>query len=565
VIGDRAKGTEAQAPTGGLQSPPDMKIYAVVNQKGGVGKTTSVINVGAYLAGNGWRVLVVDMDPQANATSGLGFDKEKLERSMYDLLLGTFQADDVAVAYEPLSNLTLLPAHPDLSGAEVELVNEMAREYRLQKALEPIDGRFDYVFIDCPPSLSLLTINALTAARDGVLIPVQCEYLALEGLSQLMRTLEMVRRYLNEKLTIRGMMMTMYDGRTNLSRQVVEEVRGHFAGKVFRTIIPRNVRRHGVQSFDGRVAEGRRRTDEGRRQGKGRERMTRRRGLGRGLGALIPQGDDAEEGAEPQGERPASGLRTVAIDTIAPNPRQPRSRMDEAALEELAASITEHGLIQPLIVHDEGDGRYVLIAGERRWRAAQRTGMETVPVVVKEASPQTMLEMALIENVQRADLNPLEEATAYRQLIDDFGLTQEQVAQRVGKSRPAVANAVRLLDLPPKIQQAVVEEEISGGHARALLGLPTPEAQMAVMRNILKNGLSVRQTEERVRRLKQGEKSRPRPARRLPPELRNLETQFRQSLGTRVNIQQKGKGGRVVIHYYSDEELQAIYEAIVEE
>ena len=291
--------------------------------------------------------------------------------------------------------------------------------------------------------------------------------------------------------------------------------------------------------------------------------MTRRRGLGKGLGALIPQGDDTEEGTE----RSASGLLTVPIDAITTNPHQPRSRMDEAALDELAASIKEHGLIQPLIVHDGGDGHYVLIAGERRWRAAQRAGMEAVPVVVKEASPQTMLEMALIENVQRADLNPLEEATAYRQLIEDFGLTQEQVAQRVGKSRPAVANAVRLLDLPPKIQQAVVEEQISGGHARALLGLPTPEAQMAVMRDIIKNGLSVRQTEERVRRLKQGEKPRPRPSRRLPPELRSLETQFRQSLGTRVNIQKKGKGegGRVVIHYYSDEELQAIYEAIVED
>lgn len=294
--------------------------------------------------------------------------------------------------------------------------------------------------------------------------------------------------------------------------------------------------------------------------------MSRRRGLGKGLGALIPQGDEADERAEARAEeQAASGLLAVAVDAITPNPRQPRSRMDEAALDELAASIEEHGLIQPLIVHDEGDGRYVLIAGERRWRAAQRAGMEAVPVVVKEASPQTMLEMALIENVQRADLNPLEEATAYRQLLDDFGLTQEQVAQRVGKSRPAVANVVRLLDLPPKIQQAVVEEEISGGHARALLGLPTPEAQMALMRDILKNALSVRQTEERVRRLKQGEKPRSRPAHRLPPELRSLETQFRQSLGTRVNIQQKGKGGRVVIHYYSDEELQAIYETIVED
>ncbi len=225
-----------------------MKIYAVVNQKGGVGKTTSVINIGAYLASSGHRVLIVDMDPQSNATSGLGFDKSEISRSTYDLLLQAADIDELLVKYDE-SGLNLLPANPDLAGAEVELVNEMAREYRLKRALEQAEGRFDYVLIDCPPSLSLLTINALTAARDGVLVPVQCEYLALEGLSQLTQTLEMVRRYLNDRLEIRGMMMTMYDSRTNLSRQVVEEVRSHFPGKVFRTIIPRNVRLSEAPSY----------------------------------------------------------------------------------------------------------------------------------------------------------------------------------------------------------------------------------------------------------------------------------------------------------------------------
>lgn len=225
-----------------------MKIYAVVNQKGGVGKTTSVVNVGAYLAASGRRVLVVDMDPQSNATSGLGFDKNEVSRSTYDLLLQAAKLGDVMIEYDH-DGLTLVPANPDLSGAEVELVNEMAREYRLKRALEEAEGRFDYVLVDCPPSLSLLTINALTAARDGVLIPVQCEYLALEGLSQLMQTLDMVKRYLNERLEIRGMLMTMYDSRTNLSRQVVEEVRSHFPGKVFRTIIPRNVRLSEAPSY----------------------------------------------------------------------------------------------------------------------------------------------------------------------------------------------------------------------------------------------------------------------------------------------------------------------------
>jgi chromosome partitioning protein len=225
-----------------------MKVYAIVNQKGGVGKTTSVVNVGAFLAASGRRVLIVDMDPQSNATSGLGFDKNQVARSTYDLLLQAATLDDVMIEYDH-DGLKLLPANPDLSGAEVELVNEMAREYRLKRALEPAEGHFDYVLVDCPPSLSLLTINALTAARDGVLIPVQCEYLALEGLSQLMQTLDMVKRYLNENLEIRGMLLTMYDSRTNLSRQVVEEVRDHFPGKVFRTIIPRNVRLSEAPSY----------------------------------------------------------------------------------------------------------------------------------------------------------------------------------------------------------------------------------------------------------------------------------------------------------------------------
>lgn len=224
------------------------KIYAVVNQKGGVGKTTSVINLCAYLGGSGRRVLMVDIDSQANATSGLGYDKYNLEYSTYDLLLETASFDEVCLKQADYK-IDLLPSSPNLAGAEVELVNAIGREYRLQNALEKVHGRYDYIFIDCPPSLGLLTVNALTAAQDGVLIPVQCEYLALEGLTQLTQTIDLVRKYLNPKLQIRGLMMTMYDSRTNLSRQVVEEVRSHFPGKVFRTIIPRNVRLSEAPSF----------------------------------------------------------------------------------------------------------------------------------------------------------------------------------------------------------------------------------------------------------------------------------------------------------------------------
>ncbi len=224
------------------------KIYAIANQKGGVGKTTSVINICAYLAGSGRRVLLVDIDPQANATSGLGFAKYELELSTYDLLLEAAEFEAIRLNQAEYK-LDVLPSHPALSGAEVELVNAIGREYRLRNVLEKVNGRYDYILIDCPPSLGLLTVNALTAAKDGVLIPVQCEYLALEGLTQLTQTIELVQKYLNPNLRIRGLIMTMYDSRTNLSRQVVEEVRGYFPGKVFRTIIPRNVRLSEAPSF----------------------------------------------------------------------------------------------------------------------------------------------------------------------------------------------------------------------------------------------------------------------------------------------------------------------------
>ena len=224
------------------------KIYAIVNQKGGVGKTTSAINLAGFLASARRRVLLVDLDPQANATSGLGYNKYDMEKSTYDLLLQTADFEAVRITH-PEFEMDILPSHPNLAGAEVELVTAIGREHRLNEILLTVDGRYDYILIDCPPSLSLLSINALTAARDGIIIPVQCEYLALEGLGQLMQTIDLVQKYLNPKLQIRGLIMTMYDGRTNLSREVVEEVQKHFPGKVFRTIVPRNVRLSEAPSY----------------------------------------------------------------------------------------------------------------------------------------------------------------------------------------------------------------------------------------------------------------------------------------------------------------------------
>jgi chromosome partitioning protein len=223
-------------------------IYTLVNQKGGVGKTTTAVNLGAYLANLGQRVLLIDLDPQANATSSLGFDKNAVSLSIYDAIIRDVPLADIA-RLTGCVGFDLAPSSPGLAGATVELVSLPKRETRLQQILEDLDDRYGYVFIDCPPSLGLLTVNGLTAAKDGVIIPVQCEYLALEGLSQLARTIELVRRALNPKLKLRGLVMTMYDTRTTLSRQVVEEVRRHFAERVFRTIIPRSVRLSEAPSY----------------------------------------------------------------------------------------------------------------------------------------------------------------------------------------------------------------------------------------------------------------------------------------------------------------------------
>ena len=284
----------------------------------------------------------------------------------------------------------------------------------------------------------------------------------------------------------------------------------------------------------------------------------RKGGLGRGLESLIP----ADE---------ASGLLEVEIDAISPNPSQPRGPIDPARLGELAESIRQHGVLQPLVVTRRAPGEagtpYVLVAGERRWRAAREAGLRMAPVVVREAAPQAMLELALVENIQRQDLNPLEEAEAYRHLMTEFGLTQEQVAARVGRSRVAVANTVRLLHLPRPLREALLAGEISEGHARALLGLADDADKLAAFELVRGRNLNVRQTEELVRRWGQ----RPRtaaPAPSLPdPDRRVLEDQLRAALGTRVEVARgpQGKGGRVVIHFYSDEEFDHLYRRLVPE
>jgi len=270
------------------------------------------------------------------------------------------------------------------------------------------------------------------------------------------------------------------------------------------------------------------------------------------LEALIPPTDQAEA---------SGGVLEVEIGTIQPNPHQPRSRIRDQDLVELAASIESHGVIQPLIVTREGDG-YRLIAGERRWRAARMAGLATVPVIVKDVAPSQMLELALVENLQRQDLNPLEEALAYHQLIKEFGLTHEEVGRRVGKSRPAISNSLRLLEAAEPVKDALLSGKISEGHARALLALESAEAQRSALGIVLRRRLSVRQTEELVRRRLS---TAPRPERTASsPELEALESQFRDALNTRVRLTRGKEGrGRLIVYYYSDEELEHLYHRIV--
>jgi ParB family chromosome partitioning protein len=286
------------------------------------------------------------------------------------------------------------------------------------------------------------------------------------------------------------------------------------------------------------------------------ERVGRRHlGLGRGIAALIPPRDGT-----------VGAAAEIPLSRIQPNPYQPRRNTELAAIDELAASIREHGVLQPILVTEVLDG-YQLVAGERRFRAAQAAGLERIPAVVRQLAGRDQLELALVENIQRKDLNAMEEAHAYQQLSDEFGMTQEQIATRVGRARATVANTLRLLEMDPAVQVAVSDGHITEGHARALGGLP-PSGQVQLLGSVVARELSVRQTEELARRLKDPPKRDPKPpapASSDAPEsdLERIEESLRHSLGTKVSLSRARRGGRIVIEYYSDEELGRIYERII--
>jgi ParB family transcriptional regulator, chromosome partitioning protein len=300
----------------------------------------------------------------------------------------------------------------------------------------------------------------------------------------------------------------------------------------------------------------------------------RRSGLGKGLGALIPASERSEEGGDGQ-------LREIPLSQIEPNRHQPRAHFEEEALVALTASIREVGVLQPILVRESAAEQYELIAGERRWRAAKRAGLDAIPALVRRADDTASLEQALVENLHRENLNPLEEAAAYQQLIEEFGLTQDTVATQVGKSRSAVANTIRLLQLPPGVQKLVADRQLSAGHARALLGCPDRNFQEELAHLAVAEELTVREVEEQVRRQVHGDEpapsepgpapeptaatSRPTPGATKPAAVLELEELLADRLDTRVNVAMGVRRGRVVIEFATVEDLQRIYGVIAGE
>ena len=515
------------------------KIISIINQKGGVGKTTTAVNLAAFLADKGYKTMLVDADSQGNATSGLSKDVE-FEETLYDVLLDDVSIEE-AVVKTDIKKLSILPASIDLAGAEIEMVSMEKREFLMKRKLDQVRDKYDFILIDCPPSLGLMTLNALVASQE-ILIPIQAEFYALEGLSQLVKTVQVVTRKLNPGLSILGILLTMFDGRTNLSLQVADEVKKYFGNKVFRTVIPRSVKLSEAPSFGEPILTY-------APKSKGAEAYKKLcREVIKGLGELLGREVMEEKNTE-----------SISISLVVPNEWQPRREFEPESLNALAESIKEHGVVQPVIVRKKDSG-YELIAGERRLRAAQLAGLVEIPALVRDYSDQETAEIALIENLQREDLNPLEEGLAYQRMISEYHFTQEKMANLIGKSRSYVTNMMRLLELSEEVKSLLLERKLTAGQARPLLGLETPAEQIALARRIVEEDLSARRIEEILRREKDGQKRKP--ADKADAYLRALEEDLVNAVGSRVKIKVgKGKNshrGTISISFKSDKEFERI-------
>jgi len=286
--------------------------------------------------------------------------------------------------------------------------------------------------------------------------------------------------------------------------------------------------------------------------------MMKKSSLGTGLSSLIPERTKRFSEGKGVSANKENEVLKISVDSIVPNPHQPRYYFDGENLKDLAESIREHGVVQPIIVTRLADGKYELIAGERRLRASKLIGNREIPVIVRQADEQEKLELAIIENVQRHDLNAIEEAKAYKRLKDEFSLTQEEIGKKLGKGRVAVANTMRLLELPVEIQRGIIENKITEGHARAILGLPNSEKQRALYELVLKGKMTVRDTENKVREINNPITARKMSVAAINPEIQDLENRLEQNLGTKIQIKKKGNTGKIMIDFFSEEEFDKI-------
>src|ERR671922_25571 len=422
-------------------------VLAIANQKGGVGKTATAVNLGASIADAGYPILLVDLDPQCNATVALGLPKDA-GPNVYDCVSGDQPITAVAVP-SGIEHLDVVPSTPELAGANVEMPRIAGSETILRERLGDVRERYLFALLDCPPSLGPLTVNALVAA-DKVIVPVQTEYFALEGLALLLDTLSLIQRELNPRLTVAGMILTMHDGRTRLAR-----------------------------------------------------------------------------------------------------------------------SIRTRGLLQPIVVRARPSGQYELVAGERRLRAARIAELESIPAVVREADERDQLDLALAENMARVDLNPVEEARACAMLVEDLGLTKEEVGRRVGRSRVAISNLIRLLDLPEEALDLIERGELSEGHGRAILLCKDHSARRALAFEARDGAWSVRETERRAREVAaEGRPPRPpQPKAVIHPDLQEAlaaaEDALSAALGREVRVRPRGEACRVEVDLDTPAEAVELAERIL--